>query len=191
MLSFKIFSPGFVDLHCCLNSRGGGEEERVDITGSKFLLFSPLWSSYYTQHRCQHLFIGLYAKHIMHTLFYLILKTTLWGRNSYWKWKSFSVTPWTIQSMQFSRPEYWSGWPFPPPGIFLTQGSKPGLLHCGQVLYQLSHQGSPRILEWVTYPFSSRSSWLSNWTGVSCIAGGFFTSWATGETQGQLLAPIL
>jgi len=27
-------------------------------------------------------------------------------------------------------------------GIFLTQGSKPELLHCGQILYHLSHQGS-------------------------------------------------
>ena len=34
-------------------------------------------------------------------------------------------------------------------GIFPTQGSNPGLLHCRQILYQLSHQGSPRILEWV------------------------------------------
>ena len=33
--------------------------------------------------------------------------------------------------------------------IFPTQGSNLGLLHCGQILYQLSHQGSPRILEWV------------------------------------------
>ena len=28
-----------------------------------------------------------------------------------------SATPWTIQSMKFSRPEYWSGQPFPSPGI--------------------------------------------------------------------------
>ena len=28
-------------------------------------------------------------------------------------------------------------------GIFLTQGSNPGLLHCRQMLYPLSHQGSP------------------------------------------------
>ena len=28
-------------------------------------------------------------------------------------------------------------------GIFPTQGSNPGLLHCGQILYQLSHKGSP------------------------------------------------
>ena len=66
-------------------------------------------------------------------------------------------------------------------GIFPTQGSNPGLLHCRQILYQLSHQGSPRILEWVAYPFSSESSWPRNQTGVSSIAGEFFTSWATRE----------
>ena len=59
-------------------------------------------------------------------------------------------------------------------GIFSTQGLNPGLLHCRQILYQLSYQGSPRILEWVTYPFSSRSSWPSNWTRISCIVGRFF-----------------
>ena len=31
-------------------------------------------------------------------------------------------------------------------GIFSTQGSNPGLLHCGWILYQLNHKGSPRIL---------------------------------------------
>ena len=29
-------------------------------------------------------------------------------------------------------------------GIFPTQGSNPGLPHCRRILYQLSHQGSPR-----------------------------------------------
>ena len=53
--------------------------------------------------------------------------------------------------------------------IFLTQGSNPSLPHCKRILYQLSHKGSPRILEWVAYPFSSRSSWPRNWTRVSCI----------------------
>ena len=83
--------------------------------------------------------------------------------------------------MEFSRPEYWSGQPFPSPGdlpnpviqpespalqadslpaeprgkprntgvgslsllqrIFLTQESNWGLLHCRQILYQLSYQG--------------------------------------------------
>ena len=63
-------------------------------------------------------------------------------------------------------------------GIFLTQGLNPGLLYCRQILYHLSHQGSPRILEWVACPFSSRSSRPRNQTGVSYIAGSFFTSWA-------------
>ena len=43
-------------------------------------------------------------------------------------------------------------------GIFPTRGSNPGFLHCRQVLYLLSHKESPRILEWVAYPFSSGSS---------------------------------
>ena len=66
-------------------------------------------------------------------------------------------------------------------GIFPTQGSNQSLPHCKQILYHLRHQGSPRILEQVTYPFSRGSSPPRNWTGVSCIAGGFFTSWATRE----------
>ena len=47
-------------------------------------------------------------------------------------------------------------------GIFPIQGSNLGLLHCRQILYQLSHKGSPRILEWMAYPFSSGSSQLRN-----------------------------
>ena len=54
-------------------------------------------------------------------------------------------------------------------GIFPTQGSNPGLPYCRLILYQLSHQGSPTILEWVTYAFSRGSSWPRNWTEVSCI----------------------
>ena len=42
--------------------------------------------------------------------------------------------------------------------IFPTQGLKPGLPHCRWILYQLSHLGSPRILEWGAYPFSRGSS---------------------------------
>ena len=92
------------------------------------------------------------------------------------------ATPWAIQSMEFSRPEYWNGQPFPSPGdlpnpgidprsytlqvdslpvqpqdkckntgmgslsllqqIFMTQESNQGHLHCRQILYQLSYEGS-------------------------------------------------
>ena len=60
-------------------------------------------------------------------------------------------TLWTVArqatlSMEFSRQEYWSGLPFPPPGDFLTQGSIPCLLHF--LHWQVDswpprHQGSP------------------------------------------------
>ena len=89
--------------------------------------------------------------------------------------------------MELSRPEYWSGQPFPPPGdlpnpgieprsptlqafslpaepkrkpkntgvrslsllqgIYMTQESNQGFLHCRQILYQLSYQGSSRLCE--------------------------------------------
>ena len=67
-------------------------------------------------------------------------------------------------------------------GLFPTQGSNPGLLHCRRILYQVSHKGSPRILEWVAYPFSSRSPPPRNQTRVSCIAGRFINNWAIRET---------
>ena len=38
-------------------------------------------------------------------------------------------------------------------GIFPTKGSNPGLPHCRRILYQLSHKGSPRTLEWVAFHF--------------------------------------
>ena len=38
------------------------------------------------------------------------------------------------------------GCPALPWGIFPTQRSNPGLSYCEQILYHLSHQGSPRIL---------------------------------------------
>ena len=47
---------------------------------------------------------------------------------------------------EFSRQEYWSEEPFPSPGNLPDQGSKLGLLHCRQILYHLSYQGSPQQL---------------------------------------------
>ena len=54
------------------------------------------------------------------------------------------VIPWTVTyqaplSKEFSRQEYWSGLPFLSPGDL----PHPGLPHCRQMLYPLSHQGSP------------------------------------------------
>ena len=40
-----------------------------------------------------------------------------------------------------------------------------------------------RILKWVAVPFSRGSSQPRDWTCVFCIAGRFFTHWATWEAQ--------
>ena len=65
--------------------------------------------------------------------------------------------------------------------IFPTQESNPGFPYCRRILYQLSHKGRPRVLEWVAYPFSRGSSQPRNRTRVSCFADGFFTNWAIRE----------
>ena len=67
-------------------------------------------------------------------------------------------------------------------GIFPTQGWNPGLLNC--------KWGSPRILEWVAYPFSRVISGPSNRTEVFCIAGRFFTSWGTRKAPWEALLSI-
>ena len=102
-----------------------------------------------------------------------------------WKWK------W-LTSVQLCDPMDYIPWNSPGQntgvgslsllqGIFPTEGLNPGLPHCWWILYQLSHKRSPRILEWVAYPFSRGSSPPRSWTWVSCIAGGFFPNWAIRE----------
>ena len=66
-------------------------------------------------------------------------------------------------------------------GIFPTQGLNSGLPHYRRILYWLNHKGSSRILGWVAYPFSRGSSWPGNRTGISFIAGIFFTNWSIRE----------
>ena len=69
------------------------------------------------------------------------------------------VSPWTIYSLWNSLGQNTGVGSLPLlQGIFPTQGSDPGLPHCRQILYQLSHKGSPRIVELVAYPFSRGSS---------------------------------
>ena len=64
--------------------------------------------------------------------------------------------PWTITcqaplSVEFSRQEYWSELPFPPPGDLPDPGIEPAspVVSCigRQVLYLLSHRGSPMCRE--------------------------------------------
>ena len=107
---------------------------------------------------------------------------------------SYSLRPHGIyiQSMEFSSQNTGVGSLRLLQGIFPTQGCNPGLPHRRQFLYQLSHKGMQRILEWVAYHSFSGSSHPRNWTRVSCIAGGFFTNWVIREIpQGLLDEPIL
>ena len=102
---------------------------------------------------------------------------------SSWKWNWLScvqlfASPWNIPSMNSPGQNTGVGSLSLLEGILPTQRSNPGLLHCRQILYQLNHKGSPRILEWLAYPFSRGSFWPWNQTGVSCITGRFYTNWA-------------
>ena len=64
------------------------------------------------------------------------------------------ATPWTLASMGFPRQDHWSDLSSHSllQGISSTQGLNPGLLHCRQILYHPSHQGSPlRIYPWLNW----------------------------------------
>ena len=84
------------------------------------------------------------------------------------------TTPWTAASqappsMGFSRQEYWSGLPFPSPGDLPDSGIEPGSPSLQVDALPSKPPGKP----W--------SSQTRDQTQISCIAGGFFTSWATRE----------
>ena len=111
-----------------------------------------------------------------------------------WKWTSLSrvrlfVTPWTIQSMKFSRPEYCSGYSFPSPGDLPNPGIKPRSPALQVDSLPAEPQGNPRNLEWVAYPFSRGSSPPRNRTMVFCIAGRFFTNPAIIRAHNVLWTP--
>ena len=104
-----------------------------------------------------------------------VMSDSLWPRGLYSPWNSPGQNT-GVYSLSLLQGFFTSQGSNPD-----LQGSNPGLPHCRQILYQLSHKRSPRILEWVAYPFSSRSFQLRNQTGVSCIAGNPFISSATRE----------
>ena len=96
---------------------------------------------------------------------FLILKQLYWSMCymlSHFCHVWLFVTPWTARLLcpwGFSRQEYWSGLPCLLQGIFPTQGLNSSLWHCRQILYCLSHQGSPRILKWVAYKAETPVLW--------------------------------
>ena len=87
-----------------------------------------------------------------------VLQLVFWGRKKYSKVKVTQSCPNTgVSSLSLLQ------------GIFPTQGLNPGVPHCRQTLYQLSHKGSPRTLEWAAYPFS-RGSYAFNTSAPSSLS---------------------
>ena len=78
------------------------------------------------------------------------------------KWLSFKTMPWLVNGCK----------------VKLTQLCP---ILCDPMDHTVRGILQARIPEWVAYPFSRESSQPRSHTGVSCIAGGFFTSWATRE----------
>ena len=81
---------------------------------------------------------------------------TLWSRGQYSPWNSRGQNT-GVCSLSLLQ------------GVFPTQGLNPGLLHCRQILYQLSNQGNQRIPEWVAYPFCCGSSQPRNELGSPAL----------------------
>ena len=75
---------------------------------------------------------------------------------------SFTTMKWS-EVKSLSRIQLWD-----PKDCSLPRSSLQGILQA-------------RVLEWVAISFSRGSSWSRDWTHISCIAGRFFTVWATRE----------
>ena len=76
------------------------------------------------------------------------------------------VTPWIVAcqaplSMEFPRQEYWSGLPFPSPGIFLTHGSNPCLLLGRWILYHWASREAPCTQWYINVIINRILFWLS------------------------------
>ena len=95
-------------------------------------------------------------------------------------WPTGLCCPWG-----FSRQEHWSGLPCPAPKNLPNPGieSRYPTLQANSLLSE--SQGKPKDTGLPVYPFSSVSSWPMDRTRVSCIADGFFTSWATRNSNSK------
>ena len=73
---------------------------------------------------------------------------------------------------EFSRQDYRSWFPFPPPGDLPNQGSNLSLPNCRQIVYHLSYQGSPSIVNEVKWSEVTQSC-LSLCSPMDCSLQGF------------------
>ena len=84
-------------------------------------------------------------------------------------------------------------------GIFPTQGSNPGLPHCRQVLYQLSHKECEILSNcgdgdgWalISCYRAQAAGFYSSSAQLSCsLACGIFPDYEDSQTQGSNLCPL-
>ena len=91
-------------------------------------------------------------------------------------------SPWGLKSQtRLSDFQFTNQFKFVKVKVLVAQSS-PTLcdpIDCGLQGFSVRGILQARMLEWVAIPFSRGSSWLRNWTWVSCIAGRFITVWAT------------
>ena len=93
------------------------------------------------------------------------------------------ATPWTIARqvslcMGFSKQEYWRGLPFPSPGDLPNPGIKPRSSTLQVDSLPSEPPGKPKNTGVGSLSLLQGIFWPRNLTGVSCLAGRFFTSWA-------------
>ena len=104
------------------------------------------------------------------------------------KWKSLScvqlfATLWTVQSMEFSSPEYWSGQPFPSPGDFPNPGIEPRSLELRADSLPAEPQGKPKNTGVDSLSLVQRIFLTQELNWGLLITGRFLTSWATREVE--------
>ena len=143
--AFQHRHPRFLSYYLSfLEKQFLGSSSKIPQEGLWWTLFSPFsltkgkkWFG------CSHEDSLVYACALSHS----VVSDSLWPHG-----RSLPDFSWG-----FSRQEYWSGLPCPPPGDLPNPGSNPGLPHCRQILYCLSHQGSPRFPPWNSQISRSRA----------------------------------
>ena len=83
--------------------------------------------------------------------------------------------------------------------IFLTQGLNPGLPHCRQILYQLSHKGSPKMYKHLqipprpklVYDWGWEPCLLLNWKGLFCFLKLLLIFWSIKMVFCQISSEVM
>ena len=151
----------------------------MEVCPSRVRIRSPGYASCCS---CVSLLMDVWADHAFSFVSVAGISYTCMGVSSVVQLCATLEIPWTaarqaLLSMGFSRQEYWSGLPCPPPGDLLTRGSSPGLLHWQVDSLPPSHQGRPQLCIY-TRPTSSRALGLRGDGRAALLSCAFTSLWA-------------